>query len=546
MDLNDTDRVGMAGVSIRAPARIETGVPHLDEILGGGIPVNSLALIVGLPGSGKTTIASQIALNAASQGKTALILTALSESTNKLIQHLSSFTFFKPSLIGGPVQFLSLQGVLTNGLEATSEAIIAEARRVKADIVLLDGFRGIRNIDVEPHPAREFLYTVGTTLGALGATTIITSEADPRDPTFFPESTTADVIIGLYYQLQGVRQFRGIEIIKARAMTSLPGLHALTLSGDGASVYPQFEERVAADIMGGDAQTQGAEALPPGSNRSPRRGMRTTERRERFDLGPLDDMMHGGVPAITSTMLLGSLGTGKTLLSLHFALAGVRAGQRVVYLGMRETREQLLQAAAPFTIGPELVKALQPGGALTFLETPPIKLNADILADRLLHEIDRLGAQRLVVDSIAEIERAITRGLDPDRLDDYLAALLATLRSRGVTALFIKETDRALTTTVDLPSDALAILAENVIVTQQLPYSGALHRIISVLKLRFSAHDPALHEFRIAAPIGFEMLDTPAEVSADFIALSEGEKPPRGRSQRASMRNDSSAGGDRR
>ena len=536
----------MAGVSTRALARIETGVPHLDEILGGGLPTNSLALIVGLPGSGKTTIASQIALNAAGQGKTALILTALSESTNKLIQHLSSFSFFDSALIGGPVQFLSLQGFLSQGLEATSEAIIAEARRVKADIVLLDGFRGIRNIDVEPHPAREFLYTVGTTLGALGATTIITSEADPRDPTFFPESTTADVIIGLYYQLQGVRQFRGIEVIKVRASTSLPGLHALTLSGGGASVYPQFEERVAADIMGGDAQTQGAVAPAPGAAGAPRRAMRTADRRERFDLRSLDEMMRGGVPAITSTMLLGSLGTGKTLLSLYFALAGVRVGQKVVYLGMRETREQLLQAAAPFDIGPELVRALQPDGPLSLLETPPIKLNADILADRLLQEIDRVGAQRLVVDSIAEIERAITRGLDSARLDDYLAALLAALRSRGVTALFIKETDRALTSTVDLPSDALAILAENVIVTQQLPYEGSLHRIISVLKLRFSDHDPSLREFRIAAPMGFEMLDTPAAVSADFAAISEGVKPIRDRSQHPPERGVRGSGGTRR
>ncbi|HZC06747.1 MAG TPA: ATPase domain-containing protein [Ktedonobacterales bacterium] len=541
MDQNDAGRAEIAGVSSQAHVRHATGVPHLDEILGGGIPTNSLALIVGLPGSGKTTIASQIALNAARHGKTALILTALSESTNKLIQHLSSFSFFDASLIGGPVQFLSLQGFLSQGLQATSEAIIAEARRVKADVVLLDGFRGIRNIDVEPQPAREFLYTVGTTLGALGATTIITSEADPRDPTFFPESTTADVIIGLYYQLKGVRQFRGVEVIKARATTPLPGLHALTLSSDGASVYPQFEERVAADILGGDAQTQGAEAM-----RQPVRAAQTSLRREPFNLAALDEMLRGGIPAVTSTLVIGSLGTGKTLLSLYYALAGVQTGERVVYLGMRETRSQLLQAAAPFKIGPQLAKALQPGGNLTFLETPPIKLNADILADRLMHEIDRLGAQRLIIDSVAEIERAVIRGLDSSRLDDFLAALLAALRSRGVTALFIKETDKALTSSVDLPADALSILAENVISLQQLPYEGALHRIVSVLKLRFSDHDPNLREFRIAAPEGFEMLDTPSEISAALVTSSEDENMSRLRGRRTPERGESGSGGNGR
>jgi circadian clock protein KaiC len=98
----------LAGVELRN----RTGVPALDVILGGGLPRGSLVLIMGLPGSGKTTLASQISFTAAAEGKSTLVLTALSESTNKLISHLSAFHFFDPALIGGPVQFLSLQSVL--------------------------------------------------------------------------------------------------------------------------------------------------------------------------------------------------------------------------------------------------------------------------------------------------------------------------------------------------------------------------------------------------------------------------------------------------
>ena len=504
----------------------ETGVPRLDQILGGGLPSGSLVLIVGLPGSGKTTMASQIAIHAARSGKTALILTALSESTNKLIAHLRAFSFFDADLIGGPVQFLSLQGVLSKGLQATSEAIITEARRVKADIVLLDGFRGMRSVDADPQSAREFLYTVGTTLSALGSMTVITSETDPRDPTFYPESTTADVIIGLYYQLKGVRQFRGIEVIKARAAAPLPGLHALTLSADGASVYPQLEERVAAEVMGGDAQTQGAaaNAAQPGAS-SPRR-------RARFDIPELDMMLRGGVPEGTCTLLAGSLGTGKTLLAIYYALAGIRSGERVVFLGFRESLDQLVQAAEGFKIGPELARAMQPGGGLTFLETPPIKLNADILADRLLAELDTTGAQRLIIDSIAEIEQAILRSIDPERLEDYLAALLSAVRSRGVTALFIRETDKALTSQLDISSDALSILAENVMLLQQIPFDGALHRIMSILKLRFSDHDNSLREFRISAPTGLEVLPKSEQTAAALADITEVSSSPASRSAR--------------
>jgi len=83
-----------------------TGVPNLDEVLGGGLPRGALVLIVGPPGSGKTTLANQMAFAAARAGRRVLILTALSEPTNKLIAHLRSFRFFEEDLIGDTIQVL--------------------------------------------------------------------------------------------------------------------------------------------------------------------------------------------------------------------------------------------------------------------------------------------------------------------------------------------------------------------------------------------------------------------------------------------------------
>lgn len=484
--------------------RDPTGVAHLDTILGGGLPRGSLTLVMGLPGSGKTTLASQIAFTMARAGRLALILTALSESTSKLISHLQSFTFFDKELIGGQVHFLSLETTLGEGLEATGKLIVTEARRLNAGFVMLDGFRGMRSVDADPQAAREFLYTTGTMLNALGTTIVVTSETDPRDPTFFPETTTADVILGMHYELHGVRQFRGIEVVKARSVAPLPGLHALSLSADGAAVYPQFEELVVNELSSGDLQTQGAAHAQPDHSRHP--AAVSVVERAVFGIAELDTMLGGGLPRSTCTLLAGSLGTGKTLLSIYFALAGVRAGERVIFLGFRESRDQLLQAAAPFTIGDELRHALRPGGDVTFLETPPIGVNADILAGRLFDLVDQTGAQRIVIDSIAELERAIARSLDPQRLEDYLAALLISMRTRGVTGLLLKETDKVLAATLDFSASALSVMAENVLILQQIPLNGELHRILSIPKMRFSAHDTKLREFRISASAGIEVL----------------------------------------
>lgn len=487
---------------------IPTGVPGLDTILDGGLAQGALTLIVGVPGSGKTTLASQIAFNATRQGKRAVILTSLSESTSKLLNHLATYRFFDPALVGDEAQFFSLDAAREQGLQAISELITTEARRVHADVVVLDGFRALGAMSSSGQGGRDFLYTLGTTLGALGVTTIVTSEMDPHDTSFFPETTTADIILGLHYQLLGIQQFRGIEVIKARGAQPLPGLHTISLSAEGVRVYPQLEERVIADlraVVGGDlplnGETRHAQAR---AQRETRKALRPD--RASFDLPELDAMLNGGIPRTSCTIIAGSLGTGKTLLSLQFAMAGVRAGERTLFLSFREDREQLIRLTTPFAIGPQFARALQSQGGLLFLEIPPINVNADILADFLLAQLDQTSADRLVIDSIADLERMIERGPDPKRLEDFLAALLRALRVRQVTSLLVKETDKLIAPTLDFSADPLSVLAENVILLQQVPFEGELHRVLSIPKVRLSAHDTALREFRIAAPRGLEVL----------------------------------------
>ena len=489
-------------VSKPVPEVLEpTDVPQLDLVLGGGLPRGGLIILLGPPGSGKTTLASQMAFAAARRGRRTLFLTALSEPTTKLLEHLQGYRFFDRDLIGSTVQVFSLQQFLSRGTARTGQEIVAAVRQTKANVVILDGFQTVRDFEPDVATSRQLLYNLGTRLSLQGTTTLITTEGSPRDPVFFPEMTTADTLIGLYYTLTGVRAFRGLEVLKGRGQALLPGRHSLTLSEEGVQVFPRLETRVSHSTF--DGWTTDTSNVAP-------------QERATFELKELDGLLSGGLTRKTSTLLAGSLGTGKTLLGLQFALAGVSSGEPTLFLGFRETGEQLMQKADTFGLGERLRTAMSASGGLVFQRWEPIEVDPDHVATDLLATLERTGARRLVIDSIAELERAVVESSGAARVSNYLAALLAMLRTHGITLLAIKETSKVVTTELDFSADALAILAENVLLSQQMAYRGRLHRVLSVLKMRFSSHDYSLREFLIEPPEGIRVL-TPGESGREIL-----------------------------
>src|SRR5262249_51616154 len=139
--------------------------------------------------------------------------------------------------------------------------------------------------------------------------------ASPSTDPLHAEYTMVDGVFELHHQLTGSHVVRDLYVPKFRGSGYLEGRHSYAITNDGVVVYPKLETHFPAPLVMRD---EPLELVP-------------------FGISGLDDMLGGGVPAGSTTMVLGSPGSGKTLLGLHFLMAGVRAGEHTLHFGFYET-----------------------------------------------------------------------------------------------------------------------------------------------------------------------------------------------------------------
>src|SRR5450755_954836 len=257
--------------------QLPTGVPGLDEILGGGLPEFSFNIIAGAPGCGKTTLAHQIAFANASPERPALYFTVLGEPAIKMLRYQQQFTFFDGAKMDGAIRFINLsQVVLDQDLGAVLDAIVKEIEASTASIVVVDSFRTVVRkalTNANEVELQGFVQRLALHLTSWQATTFLIGEYVEGELRDNPVFTVADGLLWLYQSVERNSIVRKLQVVKLRGQESVPGLHTFRITEDGLHTFPRTF-----GLAGQSGQVKGGRRLSTG-------------------ISGLDALLGGGAPA---------------------------------------------------------------------------------------------------------------------------------------------------------------------------------------------------------------------------------------------------------
>jgi circadian clock protein KaiC len=284
-----------------------------------------------------------------------------------------------------------------------------------------------------------------------------------------PVFTVAD---GLFWLTQNVEQnsvVRKLQIMKLRGQGSVPGLHTIRIGSAGLHAF---------------SRTQGLF----GKISSPRR-----RRRLSIGIPELDKMLGGGILDGDSVLVAGPSGAGKSALATQFLAAGLREGEACIAAIFEERPQGYAARAAAFGLD---LATPQKKGKLELLYLRPLDLSVDETMHEILDAVQRLGATRLVIDSLAGFEMALAPGFRAD-FRESLYRMIAALTGAGVTVLTTVEIEDSFTA-LELSHYTISFLTDDIIRMRYVEIDGQLRKIIMVVKMRGGNHSKDIREYIIA------------------------------------------------
>lgn len=464
-----------------------TGVPGFDVLFSGGLPQGRMYLVEGAPGTGKTTLALQFALEGVRRGERVLYVT-LSQRTDELAEIAASHGW----LLDG----IDVMGAETAGLDLHKEdatllhpdevdlagvmdVILTRVQETNPARVVIDSAAEVRILAGDPLRSRRRFLLLKHALGEASATTLLLDDHSSGGD----DSAVHSIMHGVVRLERSAPQYgpvyRRVYIPKIRGVDNPTGFHDMRILRGGIEVYPSLTtgRRDGWDLrQGRNVPEYDAGAGPSGALRS--------------QIGALDAMLGGGLTWGSSCVVLGVSGSGKSSVAATYAVSAAADGHRAAIYTFDERRETLRDRMAGLGMDldrPDLRDTLAVHELSASLTT------TGRFTDRVRTDVSE-GVRVVVIDSLTGFTHACPGAA---RAESQLHDLLAYLSERGVVT-FLTVPQHGLIGTEAASQVDISYIADTVLLLRHFEAEGQLRKAITIVKRRHGDHDKGVRELLIS------------------------------------------------
>jgi circadian clock protein KaiC len=449
------------------PARF--GVSGLDEILRGGLPAGHIYLIDGDPGTGKTTVGLQFLLEGVKKGEGGMYVT-LSETADELRATAASHGWSLDGIeifeLTGPMEIVDEGYTLFHPseieLQETVETVVAAVRKHSPRRVVIDSLSEMRLLARDPLRFRRQILSLKQFFAGTDATVLLLDDRTAPEGDTQLHSLAHGVLVLEHLAVDYGSERRRLLVKKLRGARFAGGYHDFRILTGGLDVYPRL-------TTGESDFLPKAEAVVSGSPE-------------------MDALLGGGLTVGTSTLLTGAAGTGKSVLSLQYALAAAERGERVhCYLFDERTSTFRARAAG---LGMALRNA-EASGHLVIRQIEPTQMSPGEFAGEVRKSVEKDSMSMVVIDSI----NGYMQAMPSERLlTVQVHELLSYLANNRVTSILTLVQHGVFGGPVDEAAE-VSYLADTVILLRYFEHAGAVRQAISVVKKRSGRHEHTIREF---------------------------------------------------
>jgi len=450
---------------------ISSGVPGLDEVLGGGLRPGFLYFLEGDSGTGKTTLALQFLLEGARRGERTLVV-SFSETAGELATAAVSHGWTLDGIHvrdltdgmdkgGAPVLFHLSETTLDERVSELLDAV----DEVRPERMVVDTLSALRILSDHPGHLRRQMEMIQHRVRQRDCTLLMVDRVFGED-LLHPRSLAWGIVrLEQIFRQYGPER-RRMYVPKLRGQRYLGGYHDMRINTGGVEIFPSLRTAASRSAVESELTSTG--------------------------LGSLDALLGGGLRAGTSTALLGPPGSGKSTLVSQLAVSLANRNLHGTIFLFDESVETFRVRARCQDLN---IDACLDNGTLRVHRVDPAECSPGQFADRLRRLVEKNDLGFLAIDSLNGYLHAMP---DEQFMHLHVHDLLNYLAAKGVITL--------LTMTQPGPFDSgqriamdLSYLADTAILQRFFESEGAIRWAISVMKKRYGHHEHTIREYRIGS-----------------------------------------------